>query len=578
MPVTVERRASRVRCHNCGSSAVRALCHHCWRPGCARHVRPSPRWAERLFGAEATGPGLENIRAWHCADCAHVRVGRWLETGAIGLLLVVTGLLVMLASPVAGLFLIVVGVAAAAWAYARVRRRSTQARADLPVPLHPRVSDVRLVESLRTRIILTEQGDYRIQVDPVDGRLTAVLMFNGHDGERVAHHGRKHALTLDQGVKYTAGCFVPQGRTGISELSGDPVVRVVGDAKDIPTFRREDQAASRRRNVRLEYRLSVAPDIDAGPLWITPSITPGSERRGLEFDIQWTEIGPNGGDPLSLNVIELLKITVPARWGSVQGVSHGPVVVSAPDASEGVQVLRALEWRNLSPEKAERESRRLTIVVQFEEPIAINDGLSGRLETTMKGALSGADGVRMYGALGARRAISGTSSVKTHVDADFTLSLASIRYQAIRVYPQRSDTGSGRGGYAIESDVIPDEETVIALTDALSEEGFYVKRVTENPPRSSGRADVVHRYWDLAGRSHRGVYPIDFHLVVTGEEVHRGDVRPESGSTKIQIVVRGAYTDDEMYGGVKDEWTRLQAVTEDALKGHQSHWRGPANG
>jgi len=415
-------------------------------------------------------------------------------------------------------------------------------------------------------------------VDPVDGKLSATLTFNGHDGERVTHHSRKPALTPGQEVKYIAGCLVPQGRIGISELSGDPVVRVTGDAKDVPTFRWEDQAVSRWRNFSLEYRLSVAPDIDAGPLWITPSITPGSERRGLELDIQWTEIGPNGGDPLSLNVIELLKITVPANWGSIQGVSHGPAVVSAPDASDGVQVFRALEWRDLSPDRAEREARRLTIVIQFEEPIAVNDGLSGRLEATMKGTLSGADGVRMYGSLGARRAISGTPSVKTRIEADFTLSLASIRYQAIRVFPQRLATGGNRDGYAVEFDVIPDDETVIALTNALSEEGFYVKRVTENPPRSSGRADVVHRYWDLAGRSHRGVYPIDFHLVLTGEEVHRGDVRPESGSTKIQIVVRGAYTDDEMYGGVKDEWTRLQAVTEDALKGHPSHWQGPAKG
>ena len=154
--------------------------------------------------------------------------------------------------------------------------------------------------------------------------------------------------------------------------------------------------------------------------------------------------------------------------------------------------------------------------------------------------------------------IPGGASVRTRVEASFTLSLASIRYQAVRVFPDHADTGN----CAVESDVIPGDETVIALTNALSEEGFYVKRVTENPPRGGGRAEVVHRVWDIAGRSYQGVYPVEFHLVLTGDEAHPGDVRPESGSTKIQIVVQGAYTDDEMYKQVENTWTQLRAVTE----------------
>ena len=101
----------------------------------------------------------------------------------------------------------------------------------------------------------------------------------------------------------------------------------------------------------------------------------------------------------------------------------------------------------------------------------------------------------MYNALGGWRAIPGGASVRTRVEADFTLSLASIRYQAVRVFPGHMDTGS----YAVESDVIPGDETVIALTNALGEEGFYVKRVTENPPRGGGLPEVVHRVWDIAG-------------------------------------------------------------------------------
>ena len=90
METTVEERPPVVRCYECGSSQISALCHHCWRPGCAKHVLPSPPWAKRLFGGEGGGPGMQNARARHCRDCAHARAGtagatrRWLAVGLAG--------------------------------------------------------------------------------------------------------------------------------------------------------------------------------------------------------------------------------------------------------------------------------------------------------------------------------------------------------------------------------------------------------------------------------------------------------------------------------------------------------------
>jgi hypothetical protein len=578
--VTTDHRAPKTRCYKCGSSAVRALCHHCWRPGCAHHVRPSSGWADWLFGAEGSGPGLKKVRARHCSDCAHVRVGRWLETGVAGLALMVVGLLAIPASLLAGLCLIVVGAAAVAVAYARIRRRSASARADLPVPLHPKVSDVRLVERVQTCITLGAQGDYQTQVGPVEGKLTTTLTFGSHDRDRVDARVRKRRLAPNQKGRYLAGCLVPHGRVGISELSEDRVVRLDGDARDIPVFRREDPPASSRHDVVREYRLSADPDIDFGPFWVVPSIAPESERHVLEVDIQWTEFGPDDGEPLTLDVLELLRITVPVGWGRVQGFNRGPVMISSPDGGDGSQTL---EWKQLSPDQAERKARQLTIAVQFENAVLgevdlcgdRDADLAGRLEAIMKGSLSGVDGLRMYNALGAPRTVSGIPSVKTRVEADFTLSLRSVRYQAVRVFPEHADEDIDRDRYAANFDAIPDDETVIALTNALAENEFYIKRVTENPPRSGGQADVMHRYWNIAGRSYQSVHPVDFHVVLTGEEVHRGDVRPESGTTKIRIVVQGAYTDDEMCARVDNEWRRIRAVTEEVLQSQASRGHGP---
>ena len=580
----MEYRGPKVRCYKCGSSSVKAVCHHCQRRGCVDHVIPAPKRTHWLLGSEGNGPGLKKVPAWHCSECNHVRSGHALQLGGAGLVLTVIGLLVLTVSLAAALPFLVVGIVGAAWAYTCIRRRLTRARATLPVPLNPKVSNVRLLERVRTHITLEAQGVYRTSTDPVEGELRATLTFDRHDRERVFAYRRKRQLSPDQEVPYSAGCFLPRGRVGIRELTTNPIVRLTGDAREIPAFGKEDAPASSRRNVALRYRLSKEPDFDAAPFWIVPSIAPESEKHVLEIDIQWTEFGSDKDAPLDLEVIDLLTVAVPVAWGTVEDVNHGPIAISASDASDGDAMFQTLEWKQLSPDRHEREARHLTIAVQFENSVIGEDkllehcepALSGRLEATMKGPLlSGVDGLRLYSALGARRSMSGTCSVKTKVEADFTLSLASVRYQAVRVSPNREDEDIHPDRYTVEFDAIPDDETVIALTNALAENDFYVKRVTEHPPRSGGRADVINRYWSIAGRSYEGLHPVDFHLVVTGEEVHRGDVRPESGKTKIRITVRGVYTNADMSARVDNEWTRLREVTNDALKAHISLGHGP---
>jgi hypothetical protein len=569
--VTLEQQAAQVRCYSCGSSAVRALCHHCWKPGCARHVRSSPRWANRLFGAEGRGPGLKGTRAWHCDDCRHHRTGRWLEAGVAGFALVVIGLLALPFSTVIGLSLVAAGLTTAACAYAAIRRLSARARARLRLPLHPRVSDVKLVERLRTHITLGADGRYQVQKHPVEGTLTATLTFSKRDAVLVSNYERKHRLGPSQEVPYSAGRLVLQGPAGVAGLGDGPIIPLDGNARDIPAFRLVDPPASSPRPIALEYHLPTAPDIDSGPFWITPSIAPESERHVLELDVQWTKFGPDDEKSLSLDVIELLTVTVPVSWGTVEGYSHRATLVASP---EGAPKFRTVKWIQLSPSRRELEARRLTVIVRFKGEVFSEDELSGRLEATMKPALSGVEGVRIYHALGERRAATGTPSVKTRIEAEFTLSLASVRYQAVRVFPERGKEDS----HAADFHAVPGDEMVIALTNALAGNDFYVKRVTENPPRGGGRTDIMHRVWDIVGRNYEGVHPVDFHLILTGEEVHGSDVRPATGSTKIRTTIRGAYTDEEMRSRIDKVRELLHEVTAKTLNSLKPSGHEPDEG
>lgn len=577
MEVNVEDRAPMVRCYQCGSSQVARMCHHCWRPGCAKHVVPSPRWAEKLFRREGGGPGLQKVRACHCGDCAHVRAGstrRLLAVCAAGIGLVVIGLISVWLIPIAGSIFILVGGISVAWACLGIRRSSVRARVSMPVPLHPKVSDVEVTEQLTGEITLArDDGDYRTILEAVEGKISLNLAFGRPDRDRVWNQ-RKRLQVQGAELRYCAGRVVLRGQFGIKtgEQVAGSVLALDGDTSDYAVFRPDDPPSSSLRDLAWHYELATEPDISSGPVWITPSIVPESGRHALELDIQWIEFGPDEDRPLSLEKIEMLRLEVPVSWGEVYSWDIPQNVSAKPRAVSGLMTdgRRWVEFKGLRLAKRETEDEeprptRLTLSMRFEDEVSQEGEISGRLEATMRGTLSGISGIWLFNSLGASRAYTGEATVRTRLNANFRLSLASIRYQAVRVVPDRAAEDSDRDSYADEFAVVPGDETVIALTNAMSEEGYYVKHVIENPPRSGRRADLVQRYWDIGGRKYEGVYPIDFHIILTGEEVHGEGIRPESGTTKVRIVVKGSFTDHEMDTGISDEWKRLRELTLETL-------------
>lgn len=151
--------------------------------------------------------------------------------------------------------------------------------------------------------------------------------------------------------------------------------------------------------------------------------------------------------------------------------------------------------------------------------------------------------------------------------ADFELSLARVRYQDVRVVPDgKRPEDAARSKTVVFGDVVPDHHAIIAVTNAISEQGYYVNRVLENPPRTGAQANRVNRHWDIAGRLYRGVYPIDFHLVVNGEEVLDGDIRAQAGSTEARLTVQGAFANPDMEEQVAGVWDQLSDIIAEQLQ------------
>jgi hypothetical protein len=332
-----------------------------------------------------------------------------------------------------------------------------------------------------------------------------------------------------------------------------------------PVFGADRYRASSSYRIDFTYDLIAGREVKKVPVWITPAIAPRSDQRGLELQIQWVDMG-RPESHLSLENVESLELRVPVEWGDV--VDFNKPVLSSLRANGGDgQARRLIEWVQLRPSKEENQRRRLDFVVQFEDKIKEGDTISGRLDMVFKGAVSGIERVHLYSPLGDRRMHSSAANVKTHVVLDFELSLTSTRYQDVRLVPDRRMLEDRERCEAKEFPaVIPNDDTVIGLTNVLSEQGYYIKRIIENPRRGGPRANLVRRYWDIAGRHYTGVYPIDFHIILTGEEIHRGGIRAHSGTTKACVTVQGSYANPDMQNRVERAWDRLYNLTMNTLE------------
>ncbi|MEV4051750.1 hypothetical protein AB0J55_11245 [Amycolatopsis sp. NPDC049688] len=507
--------------------------------------------------------GLRKSQPHHCATHDHV-VGAslWQMYYVVGGI-AAAALVVLFLLPPAGVILLL-GCAGAVGLIRYVdRRRARAALLDRPaLPVVPSIDAVEVREVLRGELVLEEDGTYRTSVTPVDGHIKVETTFGRPDQDRLREYRKKFGLSSAENVPFSAGYLVLRGPAGLEftdRVGSSLVVPLAGMADTQPFLASQDVPVSAKWQVNLGHRVTGVPGQSEIPLWLTPALMPESDQRTLQLDLQWLGNWPSTESSLDADRVERLTLHVPAAWGNVEFVEEAAVESRAnPDTGR-----RRIEWKQIS---LDQEKRRLELAVHFEEKIKLTDVITGSLVVSFRGALSGLEGVDLFEPLGGRRRGARYSDVKTEVTADIELSLNGIRYQDIRVVPDPRKDHPARIPETHEfPGVIPDHETLIALTDAMSGDGYYVKRVIENPPRDRGRADLVNRAWDVAGRRYFGVYPVDFHVVLTGEEVYGSDIRADAGNTKVRLYVKGAFASKDMEDEIESVWYGLQGIISDTL-------------
>jgi hypothetical protein len=388
--------------------------------------------------------------------------------------------------------------------------------------------------------------------------------------ERLRQYRKRYRIAESVPVRFNAGFAMLQGPVGLEFAAAQQLVIDAGtgawfraNAPDHDLFAATQGHHEGEWNPTVNYLLQDGRKPKTIPLWIVPSMVPSSDQRTLEIDLHWTPLRDSNGPAIEL--FDRIQLSVPAAWGNMESASPGNAATTAPTPGEN---FRVIEWQQVPPidpdqyvQLQPRRSRSLKI--RFEKRIPPQSALSGRIEATFEGTLSGVTGIGLYlpGGRHAERQL--TPSAKTRVAVDFTVNLSAVRYQDDRVVPDENNRDDENRSRLTEfAGVVPGSSVIMMLTNAISKDDYYVKSVIEQAPfRDDSRANVLNRVWDISGRFYTGVFPIDFDIHIRGEEI-QGMSGASAGKTAVQVIVKGSYAtggnaDGKLQESIEKKWDDL---------------------
>lgn len=455
-----------------------------------------------------------------------------------------------------------------------------------PLPVFPHVNTVEIVERLSGQVSFSN-GRYRSSVDgPVAGEITVDMSANGGQ-DWLSRYRKKYRLQGDEPIAFTAGTAMLQGGAGLRFAPGQEVVLADGtgisfrgsSAVGHPLFDNVPGHPPGEWIFSAPYQVQAVNAPRDIPLWIVPSVVPSSDRKTLEIDLHWNELGSED-KKLGLVRFDLIELEVPTAWGSVQPAPGGATL------SPGRKGRRLIRWMKVPPRDRDESvgvkrsaassgAKSRTLTLRFENAVLprhdvprsaeqTDTQLTGTLTAIFErptpgagaGTLSGAQGIDIYLPGGGKARQQPEVQVRTEVTVKFSISLDAIRYQEPWAVPRQSNAWYEREAAAGESGdgyrkadepfygVTPDFDTVAELTGLMSKQGYYVKSVVEQDPQPAYESgvEVMKRVWDITGRWYYGVFPIGFDISLRGEEFAADSRLP--GKTTTVVTVNGTYAND----------------------------------
>ena len=468
--------------------------------------------------------------------------------------------------------------------YANKQRKKQILKLKPPLPLLPNFDLVQIQETLTGSITLDSDGNYDVSVLSGTGQLNIDMSLPSEERKRLKPYQKKYGLA----ETFHAGFVVLKGSAGFqftediidnqkNEARNNTIIPLVDRVSNQPflSWGEEDRNAE-KINFFFNYNLFDIPDRDSFPIQLILSFFPESDRRILEIIVQWNKpeikINDNGKAKL-WNLrnpkIESLKIQFPRTWGRVENSNQEYLI--EPDNS-------TIIWNKF---EFLYQEERCIFQVQFENAIEPQESsISGQVKVGFQGTLSGLEDAELFFPTGKKhnkyltktRDIDGKRGrnkliINTEVNTNFILSLSSLRYQYSKNFPELSKINNNFNTFTSLkfSNVSPNYETIILLSNVISENDFYIKQIIETKPVTNPRTNFVSRVWSILGRWYEGVYPIDFQINIEGEEIDNFELNDFPGKTEAKLTVKGTYSNAEMENKIENIWEQLKLLIDDTL-------------
>lgn len=586
MLLEVIPRATEVFCYRCGADDIVAICHHCHRPFCRRcGPAPMPKGSrlravkndefDDLDIADLMQDSEDKIAA-HCYD--HIHYKRTWKVIMLCLFVVCAGAFAF--SPYLALrtyryfphygtlwlgYSIPFIVLLLWFTYERIMalRRAINSQPPLPVTGHNCV--VKVTEFVDGSARLTADGRYSVSVERIKGECEFSLRFINRDHRRVDLYRKKYkrmptsfeaGFVLLRGVENVK--FTNWDSDGVLHLTGRLVSPhfLLRDGTERGWSQKVDYSFPRGRETSLELPVQLFPTL----------MREGESAWGIALVVQT----PPGfkSNLVRRPEVEELMLKVPHEWGDI--VSKSPFANFSN---------HQVTWENIKLPRSKTGqpvSYQSIFYARFSASpyIPPRGAIEGHIKVSFEGALSGLRDVILFNALGYRRNTSTTPKKQTIVTISFSFDLSGLRLRKLVSCPCRPEEATFE-----MPGLIPNSEMITGLIDALAKTGVYVKRVVESLPQlNKADAQVHNRYWTIIGRKYEGVFPIDFHIFVSGKACYGDSDIARSGETNFEVTTHAIVTNNSMVDKVEALRDTLVQAIRNSARHRPNYFGGNGNG
>jgi hypothetical protein len=511
---------------------------------------PEARFYERVENNEHTDLELAEItgsaEGIHCEYCRHGVVSyeplfyALFVIGAIYIIssVIVTAVWVAVLSALLG----IVAVAVSIWAiYVEKQYRHYQmCREAPPLPVWGRFPSIIIDEHVIGSIRLTSDSEYLTGGEHADGVMKFSLQLTAHDRERAKKYWQKYTLSTRENIPFHAGFAVLQGTRRIrpenwGSQQVNPV-RFMGQVLAQSYLLGTTSTHARQWTHHYKYNVLSDTQCTAGlPVQIIPTLLSEGDEWALELDVQ---VNPKiDSASLSFPRVEELVLEAPDFLG---------VESQAPSAEVSEQGPCKITWQRAGLAKQGKQAvANKTFYVRFtnSKMIKPDKEVFGHVRLSFEGAISGLENVRLFSPLGRQRSQDEITFVRhTIVEIDFRFHLSGLNVRKLYAKSESIE----------QLTVIPGNEMISRLVEALNDKEIYVQRVIENPPQMNwANAHIMNRLWVIAGRRYKKATPIDFRIVAIGQE-HYDDIdKPYDGTTQFEITTQGTIIKESMRADIE---------------------------